>query len=399
MKKQLLNKNRLILNFFLFSLIFTFYIVGNASAASLTDFYNAGDSNSCPSVYKAFNCQEDYIINGNTGECKTAAEMEDLETSCIGGTTYNEDKRDLRCDTKCCWPTSTGLAKSCASENRSFTVCGNPNGDCGACLAGFIEVEGTCIQSVYTDALDPATLFAKDGTELNIGGNGIDMTSASAGDILTVEENTYLGDNNSTYTVLETAWTSITDLIGGIWSFDPDSDNISYIDGDVSIGSANQKDNTSDLYVYGDLALPNMSECSALGIDDKGKIQCSSTSDIIKPSFVGVSSEPVNGDRDGYDNAFKACNNRYSGSHICSADEMIYSYEIEDRDLIDVQDLAWVNNGPPAYVENLSNDCSGWQSDSLATYGSVINFNRSSLIKKSFYIQPCSAKYKFACCK
>jgi len=163
----------------MFAILFLGFYVGNSQAASLSSFYATGDTNSCPHDIYAFNCQENFVVDDDTGECKTMAEMTSLESSCISGTTHATEDRDLRCDTQCCWPTSTGLAAACDAENRNFTVCGNASGECGSCQSGFIEVDGVCILKVYTDMTD---LFAEDGTQLAIGG-GAAVWSESGDDV------------------------------------------------------------------------------------------------------------------------------------------------------------------------------------------------------------------------
>lgn len=113
--------------------------------------------------------------------------------------------------------------------------------------------------------------------------------------------------------------------------------------------------------------------------------------------FVGLSSSTVDGSRGGYNGANNQCD---SGSHICIAEEITRSYVNGNLSIITATGMAWINNGPPGYVENLSNDCNGWKSNSPAMYGSVVNFDRGvPFIDDSFYIQPCIASYAFACCK
>lgn len=106
------------------------------------------------------------------------------------------------------------------------------------------------------------------------------------------------------------------------------------------------------------------------------------------------------GSSGGYESVQGYCDTAAAGSHVCTAMEIINTYNNNPSVIPAGAGMAWINNGPPGYVENLSNDCAGWTSPSGAIYGSVINIDRGgTFVDDSFYIQPCSASYKFACCK
>ena len=116
--------------------------------------------------------------------------------------------------------------------------------------------------------------------------------------------------------------------------------------------------------------------------------------------FVGESAVPFDGDKvTNYERATTSCRVAHSGSHVCTSNEMINTYNHNPSLVTGLSGKLWINNGPPAYVETLSNDCGGWQINTPNVYGSVWNFDGAPFVADSAYIQPCSTAYKFACCK
>jgi len=95
-----------------------------------------------------------------------------------------------------------------------------------------------------------------------------------------------------------------------------------------------------------------------------------------------------------------------AGSHICTSDEMVNSYNhgttgVSPVFTYNASKMLWINNGPPGYTSN-SNDCNGWKAtkpgdDPESTYyGAVWNFSSSV---KAGGLTPCKIGKKFACCK
>jgi len=117
--------------------------------------------------------------------------------------------------------------------------------------------------------------------------------------------------------------------------------------------------------------------------------------------FVGLTASYTgnlnNATQTGYAAAANQCDLAFTDSHICTSHEIMHSYS--KNAMSSTTGMAWVNNGAPGYIKSLSNDCSGWTSNYTATYGSVINIDKSGLIANSFYSQPCVTAYSFACCK
>jgi hypothetical protein len=115
--------------------------------------------------------------------------------------------------------------------------------------------------------------------------------------------------------------------------------------------------------------------------------------------YVGVTAAKQGniGGSGGYAAAQVLCNGVSAGSHVCSAKEIINSYEYN---IALPTGKAWVNNGPPAYVSDVSNDCNGWSSNnnndnptSFSVYGSIWNFD-----KKQSLMATCGRSLPFACC-
>lgn len=117
--------------------------------------------------------------------------------------------------------------------------------------------------------------------------------------------------------------------------------------------------------------------------------------------YVGVTAAKTGNMVGGYANGYVAakafCNGVSTGSHVCSAKEIINSYEYN---IALPAGKAWINNGPPAYVSDVSNDCNGWSSDnngdnptSFSVYGSIWNFD-----KKQSLMATCGRSLPIACC-
>lgn len=100
-----------------------------------------------------------------------------------------------------------------------------------------------------------------------------------------------------------------------------------------------------------------------------------------------------------------------TGSHVCTPDEMINSYNHGAPGVSPIftycpggaacpagnSATLWINNGPPAFTAN-ANDCKGWlETSSPASnpnYGTVWNFQTSS-----GGLLPCRTSKAYACCR
>ncbi|MFH0838245.1 MAG: hypothetical protein V1880_03190 [Patescibacteria group bacterium] len=114
--------------------------------------------------------------------------------------------------------------------------------------------------------------------------------------------------------------------------------------------------------------------------------------------YVGMSASALNGSRTNYTIANDQCKlgaGVLAGSHICTAMEMIASYNNDPTGPVaSLAQSVWVNNGPPGYISNVANDCEGWNSNGSTIFGYVWDG-----VKDSSYVTPCNLTRKFACCK
>lgn len=207
----------------------------------------------------------------------------------------------------------------------------------------------------------------------------------------------YLPDGASCSDGQVVGWNDTTKLwecaSGGVWrSFGASPTKIHYsnLTNNAQVAINTQDPLTYALNVNGDT---NVTGNLTIG----GGITVAGDKSGLTAKYVGLTAS-VDGNFGGYSKAAESCDGSFPGSHVCTSQEVISSYE---RNLMGaVTGMAWVNNGAPGYSKTLSNDCSGWSTNDIATYGSVINFDRPSpFLSDSFYIQPCEFSFPFACCQ
>lgn len=109
--------------------------------------------------------------------------------------------------------------------------------------------------------------------------------------------------------------------------------------------------------------------------------------------YTGSTSSAYNGSQGGYEAANAYCQADHPGSHICTASEMINSYNNTPGPITGLAESVWVNNGPPGYVVYRSNDCNGWQLSDSAKFGSVWDG-----VQDASFVTPCNMTRKYACC-
>jgi hypothetical protein len=123
--------------------------------------------------------------------------------------------------------------------------------------------------------------------------------------------------------------------------------------------------------------------------------------------FVGESTETFGQTvaTKGYDKVNDLCasNPSFTGSHICTPDEMVNSYNHGKVGVAAIYTYnttpnLWINNGPPGYTAS-ANDCRGWTVTSRGTeddpnFGAMWIFS-----KKTGGLTPCNTGKYFACCK
>ncbi|HNW44556.1 MAG TPA: hypothetical protein PKI19_08625 [Elusimicrobiales bacterium] len=115
--------------------------------------------------------------------------------------------------------------------------------------------------------------------------------------------------------------------------------------------------------------------------------------------FVGATATAYNGNRGGYTTINGLCNAQYTGSHVCTNPEILFSIYSGNFASFPVATL-WIVNGPPGYAAN-SNDCQGWKSGAFADYGPV--WNKTSAGDDGFgSLNHCDSSpnlRQFACCR
>lgn len=133
--------------------------------------------------------------------------------------------------------------------------------------------------------------------------------------------------------------------------------------------------------------------------DDDDEWRCSSVV-IGDPSWEGLTTATYTGAQSGYAGADVECSDQYLGSHVCSVSELTRIMGSGIVPPVGTNNQFWVNNGAPGYIQTLSNDCEGWNSDNAGTYGSVLATHPTTNAKR-FLISPCgtATKRQFSCCK
>jgi hypothetical protein len=117
--------------------------------------------------------------------------------------------------------------------------------------------------------------------------------------------------------------------------------------------------------------------------------------------FIGYTTTKYDGnDAGSFTNANTYCNAQYSGSHVCTIDEIFNTINRGLASTItasSTEPAAWLNSGPPGYIANV-NDCEGWTKNSAGTYGNV--WYRATTTSDGYgSLGICGDSYKYACCK
>jgi len=111
-----------------------------------------------------------------------------------------------------------------------------------------------------------------------------------------------------------------------------------------------------------------------------------------------TTSTPVtySGSQGGYTGGNALCNAVEAGSHVCTADEILYTINSGNSSSIPANSTLWISNGPPGYTAN-ANDCQGWTSSASIDYGAV--WVKLATGDGFGALNRCNLVYKFACCK
>lgn len=109
--------------------------------------------------------------------------------------------------------------------------------------------------------------------------------------------------------------------------------------------------------------------------------------------YRGVTAITFNGSQGGYTGANSKCNTAFSGSHVCSSEEILYNIRLGTVPTNGTE--AWINNGAPEVAQS-ANDCEGWTTASNGSVASIWQFgaNGGQALLKS-----CNYTKVFACCQ
>lgn len=114
--------------------------------------------------------------------------------------------------------------------------------------------------------------------------------------------------------------------------------------------------------------------------------------------YVGKTADTYSGNLNaaasGYTSANTHCENEYDGGHICTAMEIINTYNHNAAAVSGLNDTVWLNNGPPAFTQDAPNDCNGWTNSTNSFFGTSWNFTLKFGTAGS-----CNLKQAFACCR
>jgi len=86
-----------------------------------------------------------------------------------------------------------------------------------------------------------------------------------------------------------------------------------------------------------------------------------------------------------------------SGTHICSAEEILRTINCAKATLPSGGVQAWIAAGPPGFTFPAVNDCAGWSSSLSTSFGALWQFEGTTGGKG--YATACNSPLKTACCK
>ena len=117
-------------------------------------------------------------------------------------------------------------------------------------------------------------------------------------------------------------------------------------------------------------------------------------------SIIEITTTTYRGNLGGYVGGNNICDAYLSGSHLCTAEEILYLIQSDDDPvtLFNGFDYAWLSNGPPGDLAP-SNDCNGWNSSADTYYGPVWDWAFSTTTGGRGLVSPCDGLKPIACCK
>jgi hypothetical protein len=118
-------------------------------------------------------------------------------------------------------------------------------------------------------------------------------------------------------------------------------------------------------------------------------------SNVLVSNFAGLTTSTYDGSQNGYYDANTKCSTAFSGSHICTAEEILSI--INSRSITaSMTGYAWISNGSPGSTAVLGNDCEGWTSNSSDFIAVFWHFLPAG---GTTGLTSCNSVIPFSCCR
>jgi len=377
--------------FFLVALFLSFLIITPVSADAIDGWCDTMDIQACcPQQANGQDCtilgDKYYLFNGECMILSDATEPTDAKRELGKYTTNNQEFNCLTGEVRCpdgyisC---STGICVkpieseeiTCSKAGKAYDACITSGSKCTNCLFGGASDDCLTPGGIDTALGALTTLVGTINTRLGAAEGFITDIQEILGLIFNQDTLVQINDNflKDSYYFLQP--TTPEDAVGDI--------HYNYMDG-------------------GDHVVLKVDEAREVIVPagtEKGKVLKVNADGKSYWDFGGVgmfknlsTGDASNGKVGGYAAANDEC---LDNKHVCSAQEIINTYENDSTKMDGLEETVWINNGPPGYEANV-NDCYGWNWDSTdsSTYGYVWSFKVNT-----GFIAKCSRSYHFACCQ
>ena len=126
----------------------------------------------------------------------------------------------------------------------------------------------------------------------------------------------------------------------------------------------------------------------------------SNTNSMSLGLYVGGTASSYNGNVTGggfvgYKAANYICNNNFSGSHMCTVEEILKTISLVN--VSSYTGTGWISMGPPGYTSN-SNDCGGWTQSGSTYLGSFWAWELTAGGGQGWLVN-CADTKKIYCCR
>ncbi len=369
------------------------------TACSLT----GGSGQICPAVglnwFLGSGCVSDAALQTQAQSCYSSRRKFDGVTGCTSSCNVSGE---ILCGTVC---QASAPTTTCDAQSRNINAC---TSSCTTCKSGYTDIGGTCVLScdpntqlrTSTGCVSLESVSTRVGSLEGLQICHFDASGAYVNDSGAACPQTF--DPTSLNGQLSVAQTRIQALLNVVIRLLPVGDPRDLLSA-ILTGTGNLSSAVSDfmyaLNTLGDINSPTSPLAVALANAVNGGSGAGGGGGGTAAVFDHLSAtvrliDLNNVTNGGYLNA----NNNFcsgGGMHICSAQEIINSYENGVSAVTNATGVAWINNGPPAHTDTFVNDCGGWTSKDPAQYGAVWNFT-----SRQGGIQPCNAaNHGFACCR